>query len=187
MIELVVKRSERYFDVGEIDDPARRRIDLSADVNLDSEAMTMQSMAFVIGRHEWKPVCRLESELLEDLREGICGRRLRQLRTQRRARPSSECRSYASRFLPRDYVELRQHADIGEFRVGSDLLAQPPIALANGFPIGFACWHRRPCREHERDIVEGTADPLCPSEVVIIEAHDLQNHAPDAEVAEPRP
>ena len=28
----------------------------------------MQSMAFVVGRHEWKPVCRLESELLEDLR-----------------------------------------------------------------------------------------------------------------------
>ena len=67
VVEFGVQRLERGLDVGEVDDPTPSRIDLAADVNLDPEAMTVQSRALVIGGHEGQAVGRLERELLEDL------------------------------------------------------------------------------------------------------------------------
>jgi hypothetical protein len=67
MIEPVVQRLERRFDVGEIHHPAGLRIDFAADVEFDPERMPVQARTFVPGWNIRQPVCGLEGEDFEDV------------------------------------------------------------------------------------------------------------------------
>lgn len=67
VVELVVVRLERSFDLGEILDPAEQRIDRAGNMQLDAKRMPMQARAFVSGRHVRQPVCCLEGKRLKDV------------------------------------------------------------------------------------------------------------------------
>ena len=51
MVELFVKRLECLLDLGEIDDPAKVRVDRSGDMQFNTERMSMHATAFVSGGH----------------------------------------------------------------------------------------------------------------------------------------
>jgi hypothetical protein len=67
MIEHVVIGRKCGLDVCEVDNPPCRRIDLSRDVDLRREGVTVESSAFVAFGDVRQPVCRFKNELFEYL------------------------------------------------------------------------------------------------------------------------
>lgn len=77
VIKAVVHGLESGLDIGEVHYPAGLSIDVAADVQLDTEGMTVQARAFVSGRNIGQPVRRFEGEDFENvhrwaLRIGLC-------------------------------------------------------------------------------------------------------------------
>jgi hypothetical protein len=71
MIELVVDRLECLSDVGEVRHPTLIWIDWATNMYLDTIRVAMQAGALVVCWHTGQTMRSLESELLEDLHQGI--------------------------------------------------------------------------------------------------------------------
>lgn len=71
MIELVIDRREGRLHVGEVHDPAQRRIRLARYVDLDTEGMPVQSRAFMAQRHVRESMGRFDVEDFEDMHGAI--------------------------------------------------------------------------------------------------------------------
>src|SRR4051812_17525322 len=67
VIELVVERLKNNLDIGEVHDPARPLLDHPPYMQRSRKRVPVQSATLVVSRNMWKPVGRLEGELLEDL------------------------------------------------------------------------------------------------------------------------
>ena len=72
MVKLVVKRFERRLEISEVHDPAKMRVNVAADMQLDPERMPMQASALMPIRDVRKPVRRLDGEGLEDVHAWNC-------------------------------------------------------------------------------------------------------------------
>lgn len=87
MVELVIQRPKRLFDVGEIHDPAGVLAGLTFHVDLDPERMAMQARAFVSGRNVGQAVGGFQGEALEDIHGhhciGTAGRRRDEMQDHR--------------------------------------------------------------------------------------------------------
>lgn len=67
MIEDIVIGRECRLDVGEIQDPTRQLVDLTGDMNLCREGMTVESSAFVTLWDVRQAMRRFKNELFENL------------------------------------------------------------------------------------------------------------------------
>jgi len=67
MVQLVVKRREGCFDIGEIHHPSQLGIRLAVHVNFDTEGMTMQPRAFVPLGHVRQTMGGFDLENFEDM------------------------------------------------------------------------------------------------------------------------
>jgi hypothetical protein len=56
VVELLEQPCPRVVDDRKIDDPARRRVDRTAQRNLDTVAVTVHARALVSRRHAWQVV-----------------------------------------------------------------------------------------------------------------------------------
>jgi hypothetical protein len=67
MVELIVDRLERLLHVGEIHHPAAVRVDVTAQMQLDTEGMAVQAGALVPCRDIGQTVGCFDSEGAEDI------------------------------------------------------------------------------------------------------------------------
>lgn len=66
VVELLVEGTEGGVQVGEVANPAEGWVDLTADVDLDTERMAVQARAFVAGGHVGEAMCGLEAKFFKD-------------------------------------------------------------------------------------------------------------------------
>lgn len=66
MIQLLKQGRESGLDVGEVTDPTKRRLDRSAQMNLDLERMPVKTRTFMALRYVGQAMRRLDAKLLED-------------------------------------------------------------------------------------------------------------------------
>jgi len=92
MIELVVQWRVRRFDIGEVHNPTRGVADPSGNVDLDTEGVTVQARALVLGRDIRQMMGRIEREYSKDLHVLIVPRTI--FRVKSRARIALGFRSY---------------------------------------------------------------------------------------------
>ncbi len=71
MVELLIKRREGRFDVGEIHHPAELRIRLAKQMDFDAKRMTVQPRALVPFRHVGQAMSGFDLENLEDMHAAI--------------------------------------------------------------------------------------------------------------------
>src|SRR5690606_8186523 len=72
VVEAVVKGAERGLDIREIHHPAKLGLDVTADVDLDPERMTMKARTLVAFRNIGEPVRGFDGEGLEDFHGVNC-------------------------------------------------------------------------------------------------------------------